>query len=106
MFSYGALFTATLAVQGCFMNPINELLSFQNIANSLFYVLGIVILFLIFVDLFHSLCINPTKYFYKLRNLLKTILLSLSYLNPTYFFSVLVIMDFLFVAGEYFISKK
>lgn len=105
LFSYGAIFTSTLAVQGCFMNPINELLGFENIANSLFYIAGIIILFIIFVDLFHSLCINPTKYFYKLRNTLKTILLSLSHLNPTYFFSVLIIMDFLFIAGEYFISK-
>lgn len=88
------------------MNPINELLGFENIANSLFYIAGILMFFFIFVDLFHSLCIDPTRYFYKLRNILKTILLSLSHFNPTYFFSVLVIIDFLFIAGEYFISKK
>ena len=81
------------------MNPIKELYSFDKSYNSLFYILGLLVCFFILLDLVHSTFADPKRYFYKIRNSLKTILLSLNYLNPIYFFSVMIILDILFIAG-------
>jgi hypothetical protein len=67
---------------------------------------GLLLFFLVMADLVHSLFINTARYLYKLRNTIKATILALAHLNSTYFFAVIVILDLLFMAGEYFIVKK
>jgi len=50
--------------------------------------------------------VYQSQHFYKVRILIKTILLSMSHFNSTYFIVVMVVFDALFIAAEYFIVKR
>jgi hypothetical protein len=73
-------------LQGAIYNSISELT-----LNSVFYIIGIIVLFLILIDAIYAL-LKDQKNIYRLRTLVKGVCLSLLHFSPIYLFAVVVVV--------------
>ena len=76
-------------LQGAIMNPINKV-----DVNGVFYILGIIVYTLVFMECLYRLIIESSKrYCYKIRIFIKASLLSLAHLSPIYLLSAAICVD-------------
>ena len=97
---FGLTFAGSLALQGALFNPIKKMT-----VNGLFYIIGVVIYFGIFIELLISLY-NAKEDFYKVRIFIKASLLSIGHMNPIIVVSISIITDFLLLILQYIIIEK
>ena len=93
-----------MALQGAYYNPV------QSISiNSLFYILAISIFVIIVLESIYSIykSIPETAIpFHKIRIIIKSVALSMAYVNPLYIFMSLVFLDLCLIVIEYILKRE
>ena len=99
IFMFGMTFAGSLAIQGAKFNPIQK-----NSVNGVFYLIGIVLYFAIFIEMLYSVHKNKQN-FYRVRIFAKATLLSIGHLNPIIIVSMSIILDIFLVVLQYIVVE-
>ena len=98
-FCFGVFFASCLSFQGALLNPSDHVS-----LNGFFYILGIGTFFLFISECIYKLCSNLKSYFWRVRILAKTMILSLCHLAPVYIIITALIADLALMGCQYYLS--
>ena len=99
-FVFGIVFAGTISFQGAILNP------FETITvNGFFYILGIILLCVLAGECIKSLIKEKLKSFWKVRIILKAILLACAWIYPIIIVSATIVLDIFLSFVQFFLQK-